>query len=153
MDIMKTMDSAELEEKIVERLENSESLDDIILDLCENANMSWSEAETLVQRIQADKKNHIILAQSPLLVLIALATFLGGLSLISVAVYDIVTVYNAYVGSGIASIGFLAYLLQYGGFVWGLGLLGLAMIVGSLRGMQDVWTAIFEKFGIFQGTE
>jgi hypothetical protein len=147
---MKTMDSAAIEEEIVERLENSESLDDIILDLCEQENIAWPEAEAIVQRIQAENKTHIVLTQSPVLVLIALATFLGGLGLISVAVYDIVTVFNAYVGSGIASIGFLAYLLQYGGFFWGLGLLGLAMIVGSLRGMQDVWTAIFEKLGILQ---
>ena len=150
MDIMKTMDSAELEEKILERLENGENTNDIILNLCEQENIAWPETEAMVQRIQAENKTHIVLTQSPVLVLIALATFLGGLGLISVAVYDIVTVYNAYVGSGIASIGFLAYLLQYGGFVWGLGLLGLAMIVGSLRGMQDVWTAILEKLGLFQ---
>jgi hypothetical protein len=31
-----------------------------------------------------------------------------------------------------------------------IGLLGLGMVAGSLRGMTDVWTAIFEKLGIFQ---
>jgi hypothetical protein len=29
-------------------------------------------------------------------------------------------------------------------------ILGMAMIIGSLRGLSDVWMAIFNKLGIFQ---
>lgn len=146
---MEKTDSAELEEKIVERLENGEDKDDMLLDLCESMNISWPEAEALLERIEAENKNHIVLAQSPLLVLIALAGFICGLVLIGFCVYDIAIVYNDYAAAkSLAGMGFVLYLFIYGGFFWELGLLGLAMMIGSLWGMSDVWTAIFEKLGI-----
>lgn len=154
MDGMKKTDNAELEKQIVERLENGESKDDIILDLCENMNINWPEAEALVNRIQSVNENKITLAQSPLLVLIALTTFIGGVILISITVYDIISVYNSYTGgNGPQGLGFLAYLFAYGGFFWELALLGLVMIIGSLKGMEEVWAAIFEKLGMFQASE
>ncbi len=154
MNNMDTTDSAAIKEQIVERLENGENKDDIILDLCEKTNISWSEAEAIVEQIHSEKKDQIVLAQSPLLVLIALGMFVGGLVLLGITVYDITTVYNTYVSAkSPASTGFLLYLFAYGGFFWELALIGIAMIAGSLRGMQDVWTAIFAKLGLFQNAE
>lgn len=150
---MKTIDNAALEEKIVERLANGESQNDIILDLCEHENMSWSEAEAMLERVHAARKNHIVLAQSPLLVLIALALFIGGLGLIGFAASALSFILESLIqtaGDGLGVIGNLMYLFTYGAQYLAIGLLGLGMVAGSLRGMQDVWQAIFEKLGLFQ---
>ena len=153
------MDSAELEEKIVKRLENGEDRDDILLDLCENMEIRWPEAEALLNRIQSGNKNKITLAQSPLLIPIALATFIGGVGLIGISVYDMVVTFGSYsnanTGTNVSDfgIGYLLYLFTYGGWFWGLTVLGLGMVLGSLKGMEDVWAAIFERLGIFQGNE
>ncbi len=152
---MEKTDNAELEEQIIERLENGEDKDDMLLDLCESMNIGWPEAEALLERIEAENKNHIVLAQSPLLVLIALATFLGGLGLIGFAVFSLVAILESLLHSvgELGVIGDLVYLFAYGAQFWALALLGLGMVIGSLRGMQDVWAAIFEKLGIFQAGE
>jgi hypothetical protein len=147
---MEKTDSASIEEEIITRLTNAEDRDKIIMDLCELKDMNWLEAQAMVESIEKQKKDQIVLGQSPVLILIALATFIGGFVLIGISVYDIIIVYNTY-GSvkTPASAGFLLYLFTYGGFFWELALLGIAMIVGSLRGMQDIWQAIFEKIGLF----
>jgi len=151
---MEKTKSASIEEKILERLTNAEDRDKIIMDLCEQKDINWPEAQAMVESIEKQKKDQIVLAQSPVLVLIALATFLGGFVLMGISVYDITIVYNTYTSAkSPASAGFLLYLFTYGGFFWELALLGITMIVGSLRGMQDVWQAIFEKIGLFPRSE
>jgi hypothetical protein len=153
MGVMKTMGNVELEENLVERLENGENKDDIILHLCETAGMNWPEAEAMVEQIRERKKNHIVLAQSPVLVLIALVTFLGGAGLATFSAYNILVIFLSYLNAtsgSIGAIGMILYLFTYGGYLWGVALLGLGMMIGSLRGMQDIWAAIFEKLGIFQ---
>lgn len=150
---MSKTDKATLEADLLERLASGESHDDIILDLCENENLSWSEAEALLERIGTEKEHHIILAQSPLLVLIALAIFIGGVGLVVFSSYNITSVFLSYYDAksgGVGALGMVLYLLTYGGYLWLLASLGLGMIIGSLRGMQDVWAAIFRKLGILQ---
>ncbi len=148
---MTTTIPEEPEKEIIERLENGEDRDDIILDLAERRKLDWKEAEALVDSTQAEHADDITLAQSPLLVLIALSVFIGGLFLVGVAVYDIAAVYDTFASAeSPAGVGFFFYLFTYGGFFWEIGLLGMGMIVGSLRGLSDVWAAIFAKLGIFQ---
>ena len=84
---MEKTDNAELERQIIERLENGENKDDIILDLCENANMNWPQAEAMVEEVRAENQAHIALAQSPLLVSIALIIFIGGAGIIVYSQY------------------------------------------------------------------
>ena len=146
---MKTM---KIEGQIVERLKNSDDKNDIILDLCEDADVSWPEAESTLERIEAENKTHIVFSQSPLLVAIALTIFVGGVVLVSATIYDLIVSYNTYISESLDSphIGYLSMLFLSGGWFLERILLGLLMIIGSLHGMQDVWQAIFEKLGIFQ---
>lgn len=149
---MDKTDKATIEANILERLANGESHDDIILDVCENARISWSEAEALLDRVSTQKKHHIVLAQSPLLVLIALAVFFGGMGLVIFSSFSIAAVFRSYFDAksgSVGALGIVLYLFIYGGYLWFLALLGLGMIIGSLKGMQDVWEAIFAKLGIF----
>ena len=149
---MSYIDENKIEEQIVERLTNSEDKNDIILDLCEDADMSWAEAESTLERIETENKTLIVLSQSPLLVAIALTTFVGGVILVSATIYDLIVSYNTYISESLDNphIGYLSMLFLSGGWFLERILLGLFMIVGSLRGMQDVWQAIFERLGLFK---
>ena len=156
---MEKTDNAELEKQIIERLENGENKNDIILDLCENANMNWPQAEAMVEEVHAENQAHITLAQSPLLVSIALIIFIGGAGIIIYSAYDLFVMYSVFCDlyaptnpSGLAA-GFLWYLFLNGEGLLGMTILGTAMMIGSLRGMENVWTAIFENLGIFQASE
>ena len=149
---MSNVDNNEIKVQIIERPKNSKDKNDIILGLCEDADMNWSEAEETLERIEVGNKTHIVLSQSPLLIAIALATFVGGVVLVSATIYDLIVSYNTYISELLDSphIGYLSMLFLSGGWFLERILLGQFMIVGSLRGMQDVWQAIFEKFRIFQ---
>ncbi len=115
--------------------------------------MNWPEAEALFERINAEKEHHIVLAQSPLLVLIALAIFVGGVGLAVFSTYNITSVFLSYYDAksgSLGALGMILHLFTYGGYLWFLAVLGIGMIVGSLKGMQDVWSAIFHKLGILR---
>ncbi len=97
-----------IEERILQRLTDAEDRENIILDLCETENLNWSEARAMVDAVEARKKNQIVLAQSPVLVMIALGIFIGGLVLLGYAVYNIAVVYETYTSTlSPASVGFL----------------------------------------------
>lgn len=148
---MEKTPSGSIEERILQRLTDADDRENIILELCETENLNWSEARSIVDAIESRKKNQIVLAQSPVLVMIALGIFIGGLVLLVYAAYNIAVAYETYTSTlSPASVGFLLYLLTYGGYLGGFVVLGFAMVVGSLKGMQDVWRAVFEKIGLFQ---
>lgn len=148
----------ELKQQIITRLEDSENRNDIILDLCESQGLDWKQAEAIVDSIHAEHANNITLTQSPILVLIALAIFIGGTAALFYGAAQLVAMYEFFVEisnqNHPQSIGgFLIYLLADGVGYLGLFALGIAMIVGSLRGMSEVWSAIFAKLGWFQANE
>jgi len=154
----------ETERQIIARLENGDDRNDVILDLCESQDLDWNNAEALVDLIHAENADDITLSQSPLLVLLAMAFFLGGTGLISYITYNTISVYKAiyWVRSQMPNSGpfgwkvahdFVIYLMITGGEYFGMLILGIGMMVGSLRGMQDVWSAVFAKLGIFRDIE
>ncbi len=138
-----------LEKEILERLKDGENRDDIILSIAEREGLGWQEVESTLNAAETEHASDITLAQSPLLVLLALGIFLAGIALIGVAVHDIAQTFNAYASEkGLTGVGFVFYMFTYGGYFWELALLGMAMVFGSLRGMQDVWTALFDRLNI-----
>lgn len=148
--------SEELEQRIIARLEDSHDRNDIILDLCESEGLDWKQAEAILDSIHAENADDITLTQSPILVLIALAIFVGGISSLFYGVVQLVAMYEFFVGistqnqpQGVGA--FLIYLMADGAGYLGLFVIGIAMIIGSLRGMSEVWSAIFAKLGWFQG--
>jgi len=156
---------AEVEQQILARLENGDERDAIIFDLCESQNLDWQEAEAFADSIHAENADHIMLYHSPLLVALALATFLGGTGLIIYVIYAGISTYESIywlhsqspTGKpptfGEVTYDFFFYLILTGKENLGLLILGMGMMVGSLRGMQDVWSALFAKWGLFQNIE
>lgn len=150
--------SEELKQQIIARLEDSHNINDIILDLCESQGLEWKEAEAIVNSIHAENADDITLTQSPILVLIALASFLGGLGAIAFAAVNLAGIWimiyeNQADFDRMRFFSGIFYLAVNGIEYFGLVVLGIGMIIGSLRGMSEVWSAIFAKLGWFQGVE
>lgn len=153
----------EAEGQIIARLKNGDERNDIIFDLCNSQNLDWKDAEALVESVHAGNADDITLYQSPLLVAVALAIFLGGAGLVAYTTFNQAAMFQAIYrlrsqspGNGTPVLwgtvhDFLFYLILTGREYVGMLVVGIAMIVGSLRGMQDVWSALFAKTGIFQG--
>lgn len=79
-----------------------------------------------------------------MLTLLALVTFGAGIAVIFSSAEQVVQIYLANPHA------LMIYLASNGGGLLGSLLLGIAMIVGSLKGMQNIWEAIFKKLGIIK---
>ncbi len=136
-------DLQEFKTYILNHLKRNRSIDDIVLHVCEQSGASWQSVHEYVIAISEENSNDIVLGQSPVLVGLALATFLIGTGIILVDAFRLYSV-NAnnpqdlpyFVKEEITQI------LRH-------TIVGILMIAGSLKGMQKVWEAIFNKFGIF----
>ena len=146
----------ELKLKVIEQLEDAVDEDDIILSISEQTGLSWPETQEAVERIRMENANKIALAQSPLLIALALVIFLAGLAICAYPFYRIYSVYELYV-SGMAidpSIDLplkavvIFYLTSDGPGFLGEIILGLGMMIGSLKGMTKVWEEVFTWMGI-----
>lgn len=143
-----------IEQQIIARLEDGHNRDDIILDLCESQGLSWNQAEAILDSIHAENADNITLMQSPVLVVIAMGTFIGGAGLLVFATFHIMQAFNYFqtISTERANVlaSFFVYLLSYSSYLFWLFGIGIAMIIGSMRGMTDVWAAILSKVGFFQ---
>jgi hypothetical protein len=70
-----------LVEFIVERLAGRERPGDVVYEICEKTGMSWSSAEALVRRVQAEQGQKIAGRQRPLLVIGGVIIVLAGTAL------------------------------------------------------------------------
>jgi hypothetical protein len=136
-------DRIALSQKILKDLADARNRDDIVREVCEGADLDWKRAEALVNRLSVENEDKITLLQSPMLVPLALLTFVTGVLLISYDLYQFYRVYSADSRSFLFEMLFLG--VSGSGVFWSF-LLGVAMILGSLKGMVRIWQAILEKF-------
>jgi hypothetical protein len=130
---------------ILERLKNGDKMDDIIPEICKEMNISWNEAREFAEDLYAENKDDITLYQSPVLVMIALVVFLSGAGLIAYTAYNL---YEAYQAGRTVPDGFALYFTVNLENILAKLLFGTGMLIGSLKGMQDVWESIFRKTGM-----
>ena len=136
-----------LASRILDQLAGGKEEDDIIFELCENNGVTWADAKALVDHVREENHHVITRRQSPLLAIIALLTYIGGLLILGYEVYlfvsymrdinpspEIISLLNA---PGIAS-----FFAEYAILFLELTPLALAMILGSLIGMRDIWAAL-----------
>jgi hypothetical protein len=131
---------------LARRLAETADRQQVIEELCLLQNLAWSRAEELVDEASALYQPDITRRQTPILVLVALAIFIGGVALAAWQLLGLVAVISALV-SPRASTFWEVYSLSFGLFetltnFWGiLGafLAGLAMVLGSYFGMREVW--------------
>ncbi|MBN1305416.1 MAG: hypothetical protein JXA13_13340 [Anaerolineales bacterium] len=140
------MNEESIKAHIFKRLSRNHNPDDIIFELCDRANMSWPEAKKLVHMVQHEQGNAITRRQSPLLIMIGLVVFAGGAYLLVASgglIFELVSQFNITESDPIQNLGPLAYLAYYAPYAIPKAVTGLAMIIGSMVGMKDVWVAIF----------
>ena len=141
------MDQEGLVEYIVGRLSSSVSINDITYEVCEKSGMQWQDAKAWIEDIRLEQANSVTRRQSPILITIALSLFIGGLVVVGYTVYTFIDLYDVAVGTQATELGvtfFLLYTFQYAPLLIPLFLTGCSMILGSLLGMQNVWTALFD---------
>jgi hypothetical protein len=137
-------DLQEFKPYILNHLKRNRSINDIVLHVCEQSGASWQSVHEYVIAISEENSNDIVLGQSPVLVGLALATYLAGTGMILVVTYGL---YGVYENNPQDVPYFLKKELRHN---IRFTIAGVLMIVGSLKGMQKVWESIFNKFGIFK---
>jgi hypothetical protein len=141
------MDDPELETYIVRRLGNSASENDLIMEICNRRGLSWPEAETLVRRVAAEHEHHIVGRQFPLLFVIALGIFLGGLGLVIYDAYVLLSILETDLSTALTSLDMITHLR----LIFDIGvtpitgiIIGAAMMLGSLVGMRRAWVPLLD---------
>jgi hypothetical protein len=86
------MDESELNKTILTRLGRGANRDDLLLEVCREANLSWPEAEALVSQVEAGHSVEIARRQSPFIIILSLGGLLAGLA------------WGAWAGAGIYAI-------------------------------------------------
>ena len=141
-----SMDDDQITAYLIKHLSESDDPDDLILDLCQRTGRGWPDNQAMVERVKAEHSQDITKRQFPLLSLIALFVFIGGMGLLIWAIVLTVADFRQIVSIGRSSVLNFALgeaaILSY---VFGpltFGLFGIAMILGSLLGMRDAWSDI-----------
>jgi hypothetical protein len=104
--------------------------------------MYWSEAEAWVREIAVMHDSTIRKKRSPVLIALALATFLGGAGLLAATFFsagNVIAFYRSSQPEVLSTINILLLIANEAPTAIWLGSLGLAMLAGSLLGMRDVW--------------
>ncbi len=135
----------ELKEKILADLTAVRNVDDIVTEVCEATHLDWEQAEALVHSLAAQNQHGITLSQSPVLVLLAFFTFVSGVVLV---LYDLYQFYLVYSADSRTFLFQMLFLGMNGQIVFWSFLFGVAMILGSLKGMAGIWEAILERWGV-----
>ncbi len=143
------MDDPELIKYIVNRLGNAASKNDLILELCEKRGLSWPEAEALVQRVETEQEHQIVGRRFPLLFVIALGIFLGGLGLVIYDACIFISLLETDIGAALNSLDVLTHMR----LIFDIGIapitgmiIGAAMMLGSLVGMRRAWTPLLDHW-------
>ena len=103
-------------------------MDDIVREVCEKTDLDWKQAESLVNRLAAENEDKITVSQSPLLVPLALFTFISGVTLV---LYDLYQFYLVYSADSKTFLFQMLFLGMNGQVLFWSFLLGMAMIFGA----------------------
>jgi hypothetical protein len=142
---MAATDNQELTKYIVDRLSESADQNDLILELCNRTGMDWPQAQALLEKVRAENSATIFHRRLPMLVAIAILTFIGGLGILISQIFifaSIIGEFNGPGNKGLYIVDLVYFLIRYAPAVPILIPLGLAMVIGSLIGMRDVWAGI-----------
>ncbi len=158
------MQDEELTVFILEGLSKSHDRDDIITGICGITGLTWEESEDMLERVQAENQAVVVRRQFPLMFIVALTFFIAGFVLAAYGIYAISLFFSPQAGLPADLTTYFMPIIEHGLnplhvvqttipayfklFVFFLFspfsaiFFGIAMIIGSLVGMQDVWAAI-----------
>ena len=142
------MDTPDITNYIVYRLSDAVPPNDIIMDICDKTGISWPEAEELVEQVQFEHEQDVTKRQFPLLTLVALSIFVGGVGLLAYSTYMLFLTTSTYANTALNPWDLpdtLNLIFNYAAFTLSLILFAIAMILGSLLGMRQVWATILNR--------
>jgi hypothetical protein len=142
------MDAPDLTNYIIDRLSDAVTPNDIVMEICTKADRSWPEAEALVKQVQAEHEQDVTKRQFPLLTLVAFSIFVGGVGLLAYSIYMLFLTTSTYASTALNPWDLpdiLNFIFNYAVFTLSLILVAIAMILGSLWGMRQVWAAILDR--------
>ncbi|MCJ7723955.1 MAG: hypothetical protein MUP03_07475, partial [Anaerolineales bacterium] len=125
-----TNDKDELLPLIVQRLSSGTNENDLVLEICEEKDMSWSDAESLVQQVKIENEGEIVRRQSPLLFVLAGLIFVGGAVITTLTYFYLSTMINEAIAMGTEPMNLFAaffYIINYAPAALALGIMGPAM--------------------------
>jgi len=131
-----------LRQLVIRRLANHVRASDVTQEICEKTGLGWGEAEAFVREVAVMEEKNIRRRRSPALFGLGAAIFLGGLGLLAITVSTVVntiTYYRTTQTEILGAVNVLLFIVNQSPMVLWLGALGMAMIMGSLIGMRDVW--------------
>ena len=141
------MEREKISTLIFERLAASTPYNDVVMEVCDLAGLDWPEAEAMVQQVMQEQGHEMTRRQSPLLFVIAAIIFIMGAALFINSISDIIKMILFFNGRGQdLSLLELPLWMMNMPYLLPEALLGIAMMAGSLIGLRDVWSAIFEKW-------
>jgi hypothetical protein len=126
------MNQQEATDFVVRELAKHRRRDDLIMDLCQRTGGSWEQVDKFVRQVEMGQGKRIAARQSPLLLIIAIGTLIGGLGLGGNAVLATLNGQSLYLpGVPIPFSGNAVYLVTGLGMIAG-GAFGLLRTIGSL---------------------
>jgi hypothetical protein len=128
----------ELTNLIIKKLGKHHDRNDIIAVVCERSTLSWTEAEKLIEQVEAEHGRMIAGRQRPFLILVSVGTFILGIGLLF---------YNSQFFIGFFQRGVFEQILSLqGGYYKVIGLLtGVGMAAGGLLGFgKSIWPLLKE---------
>ncbi len=133
---------------IARRLTVTADRNQVVEEICMLCNLTWSQAEELVEHALAYYQADITRLQTPILALLALVLFVGGAALSAWQLLGITAVLSAISNPRAGefwdvyhlSLGFFGVVTNFWGMLAAF-VTGLAMMLGSYIGMKDVWLA------------
>jgi hypothetical protein len=136
----------ELEIFILERLEKSMPLNDIVLHVCQRTGMYWPDALELVKQVQAKNSPHLERRKIPWHFALALSTAIGGIGMLIAAVIPFLNFFSGPNAIPFTGVNILFFAINLAPYSSGLLLTGMAMLVGSMVGMRQTWSSLLESF-------
>jgi hypothetical protein len=139
---MESGEEDKLRQLVIRRLANHRRTSDVAQEICEKTGLAWGEAEAFVREVAAMEEKTIRRRRSPALFGLGAAIFLGGLGLVTITistVVNVITYYRATQPEIWGTVNILLFVANQAPLAFWVGALGLAMIMGSLIGMRDVW--------------
>ena len=130
------MNNEDLSNMIIKDLGRHHDRQEIVRKICEQTNLSWSEAENLIAEVEAQNRRKIATRQGPLLMFLSIGSLLLGIGLLAYNMEVLIAIFNADLMQQVLS-------LQSGYYRLASLLTGLGMTVGGLYG---VWTTMGSFF-------
>ncbi len=128
----------EITNLVIKKLGKHHDRNEIIRAVCERSTLSWTEAERLMEQVEAEHGSMIAGRQRPFLILVSAGTLILGIGLLF---------YNSQFFLGFFQTGIFEQLLSLqGGYYRIIGLItGLGMAAGGLLGLgKSLWPLLKE---------